>query len=631
MTKTFNNSEWIWKKNYNSDEYMEFYGEFSQENDEKIFLDVSADSVCNVYINHKLVFFKLCSDYPQYKIFDRIDITKYCQAKNQIRIFVWYYGEGNFTYYPSKPGLIFEVIQGNKLLLASNENILCRQDIRYKNEYKKMITLQLGYSFFFDNTVVNKTPFKKSTTVNKIKDLIKNPLSQLKCLKKSRFNIIKQDKNTILIDLQKEEFGFLSLSVFSPCEQTVIIAYGEHIVDGTVRKKIDARDFSVEIHLKKGVNDYTNAFRRIAGRYLEVKFLHEITVEYLGIIPIIYPTTVKPFNTKNDVLQKIYDTSVRTLQLCMHEHYEDCPWREQSMYVMDSRNQMLCGYYAFNEYEFARHNLVLISKGLNNDGLLELTFPSKNTPSIPFFNLTYPIAVNEYVKHTNDLTILNEVLPVIENIISYFTNRLTNENLLATLPYPYWNFYEWSEGSHNEQEIERKKEELYIPHFDLALNCIYILAVKNYCELTNNNVDLNKIRKAVYDNFFDKQSGLFFARKGESYYTELGNSLAILADIVSNTHTKHIAEQLIKENNDMIKITLSMTCFKYDALLKASDANGKFIIEDVIKTYSYMLNNGATSFWETIKGEADFNGAGSLCHGWSAMPVYYLNLLINRN
>ncbi len=43
------------------------------------------------------------------------------------------------------------------------------------------------------------------------------------------------------------------------------------------------------------------------------------------------------------ILQKIYDVSIYTLKCCMHEHYEDCPWREQALYTMDSRNQMLCG------------------------------------------------------------------------------------------------------------------------------------------------------------------------------------------------------------------------------------------------------------------------------------------------
>lgn len=36
-----------------------------------------------------------------------------------------------------------------------------------------------------------------------------------------------------------------------------------------------------------------------------------------------------------------------------------------------------------------------------------------------------------------------------------------------------------------------------------------------------------------------------------------------------------------------------------------------------------MLYSGATSFWETELGQADFDYAGSLCHGWSAIPAYF--------
>ena len=53
--------------------------------------------------------------------------------------------------------------------------------------------------------------------------------------------------------------------------------------------------------------------------------------------------------------------------------------------------------------------------------------------------------------------------------------------------------------------------------------------------------------------------------------------------------------------------------------------SGKHINEK--EKYKYMLDHDATSFWETIGGEKDFGGAGSLCHGWSAMPIYYFHLL----
>lgn len=36
----------------------------------------------------------------------------------------------------------------------------------------------------------------------------------------------------------------------------------------------------------------------------------------------------------------------------------------------------------------------------------------------------------------------------------------------------------------------------------------------------------------------------------------------------------------------------------------------------------------ATTVWETADGAVAFNNAGSLCHGWSAIPIYYYQLLL---
>ena len=82
-------------------------------------------------------------------------------------------------------------------------------------------------------------------------------------------------------------------------------------------------------------------------------------------------------------------------------------------------------------------------------------------------------------------------------------------------------------------------------------------------------------------------------------------------------------------NAEVIPATLSMACFRYDALLKADKERYKNVILDEIDSdCGYMLDCGATTFWETLKGEADFGGAGSLCHGWSAMAAYYYSILL---
>ena len=81
------------------------------------------------------------------------------------------------------------------------------------------------------------------------------------------------------------------------------------------------------------------------------------------------------------------------------------------------------------------------------------------------------------------------------------------------------------------------------------------------------------------------------------------------------------------KSGKLIPASLSCIGFVYDALIDFDSKNADFILEDIRKKYGYMLERGATSFWETMHGESAFSNAGSLCHGWSALPVYYLKKL----
>ncbi len=627
MEQVFTQSQWIWKRSAAAfDDYAEFTGHFSCDTAKNIYLNISADSNCNVYINGKLVFFKQFSDYPWYKLYDSMDVSKYCCKENEIRIAIWYYGKGNLSYYPDSSGLIFEITQGEQLLLSSGEHIKSRTDIRYKTGYGKEITTQLGFSFFYDNTVYNDLPWQDSVVVNKSKSMLRNPLKPLTLLEKTPFTVLRQDRHSALIDIGYEEAGFLDMELESSACQTVTIAYGEHIVDGGVRRIIGQRDFSVELRLKEGKNTYQNTFRRLAGRYLEIFYEQPVKIQYLGLLPVMYPVRQLPFTAKNELQQQIYDTSVRTLLLSMHEHYEDCPWREQALYVMDSRNQMLCGYHCFENSLYARQNLILMSKGVREDGLLEMTYPAKDTPAIPFFTLMYPQTVWEYVKYTGDESILPEVMPTVESIMEAFRRRISDNGLIANLPYPYWNFYEWSEGSDHENEIARKPDDPYQEQYDLILNCIYLLAEQYYSLLTGNKTDISKVKAQIHKTFYDPNAGMYCAGTLQrTLHTELGNSLAVLAGVAEADERDALLAKL-KAPNKMVKLTLSMLVFKYDALLLSDPQNKAFILQDIEKNYGKMLSAGATSFWETEKGESDFDGAGSLCHGWSAIAVYYFHL-----
>ena len=53
-----------------------------------------------------------------------------------------------------------------------------------------------------------------------------------------------------------------------------------------------------------------------------------------------------------------------------------------------------------------------------------------------------------------------------------------------------------------------------------------------------------------------------------------------------------------------------------------SKENYEFVIHDIEEQWTRMLRSNTDTFWETQKGADDFDYAGSLCHGWAAVPIY---------
>ena len=62
--------------------------------------------------------------------------------------------------------------------------------------------------------------------------------------------------------------------------------------------------------------------------------------------------------------------------------------------------------------------------------------------------------------------------------------------------------------------------------------------------------------------------------------------------------------------------------YVYDALMKADANNLEYVIKKIEKIWGAMIDKSCQTFWETELGADDFDGAGSLCHGWSAVPIY---------
>ena len=631
----FINAKWIWVENVsNPDTYGEFYDEFNWEQG-VVNCRISCDGDYTLFVNGQYVASNQYGDYEWYKVYDSINLTPYLKkGKNSLAVVVWHFGFDSQRYLKASPGLIFELASETKVLLASSEKTLARYSKAYKNGLRKLITRQLGYSFFYDSTeednwIESGQGFKNAVLVDKECTFIQRPAKKLELLECIHGVILSESKNHYVIDLGAERVGLACLSFISSISQKIRVDWGEDLQNGHVRRCIEHRDFSFEYIAKTGKNEYTNYMLRLGCRYLEIYTEEAIDIKYIGLIPQMYPVKEKEVQIYDELNKWIYDTSINTLKLCMMEHYVDTPWREQCLYVFDSRNQMLCGYYAFENgnADYVRANLKLISEDRRDDGLLAICYPCGADLTIPSFTLYYFAQVNEYLQYTGDITLVQEVYDKLISIIKVFIKNRKDGLVLKFEGENHWNFYDWSpclDGAlHGTEDA--------IP--DLMINLLFIFALKNLQEIDKKlgkafafNDVLQETRQRVRETFYHKDIGLYSMNVGGEEYTVLGNSLAVLLDLASNEEKIYICNKIT--SGELFECSLSMKIFKYDALLLANETGWKdYVLEEIRKDYKKMLDNGATSVWETIDGAPAFENAGSLCHGWTAIPIYYFNRL----
>lgn len=652
----FVNSRWIWgNDNAQTDEYCEFLDSFNfSGRGAKLY--ISADSNYAVYVNGSLAASLQYADFPYDKVYDEIDITDYVrQGKNVLAIRVWYYGIGTtHTYYPGDAGLIYSLYADEVLLCYSSSKTLSRISPAYISHKNKIITRQLGLGFTYDAGKADgwllgepseEYPFCPSVEANVWLDLrprtcLRTEFGEtLEGVPVTAVGVKPSVEGGMIFDLGKEGVGFICLSFESAGTEPVTVAFGEHLEDGHVRWQVGGRDFSFTYTPTVGQNYYMNPFRRFGCRYVEIipSGTAPSNVK-VSLRMVVYPLTVLPApSALSDIQRRIYECCVYTMQCCMHEHYEDCPWREQALYTMDSRNQMLTGYYAFGEYLFPRANLELIAADNRADGFLSICYPMINEKAIPSFSLHFITACEEYLRYSGDAEFIKKIYPKIKSVLDAFLTRMKDGALISPIAGKgMWNFYEWQPELDGVEQLSRGMTEENLEP-DIILNTLLSYALRRMANIEaalgiENDRDslIEKINNAINEHFYNDERGVYLNRRSRKTACKLGNALTILCGAAEGERARSIAKKLTED--ELTDASLSMQCFVYDALIEVDkEKYTPYIIDTIEKTYTPMVEYGNGTVWETEQGQADFDNAGSLCHGWSAIPVYYYHTLLGDN
>ncbi len=703
--KAFQRAAWIWRgEPAGRDEFCDFLDTVQiPEKKGRYYLHIASDSNYTAWLNGALSAFGQYADYPDYKVYDRVDITDFLSTgENRLVVTVWYYGIDSQTYQKGEAGLIYEITdEEGCVLAASGTHTRSRLSRDYVSGRGDLISGQLGPTYHADlrgddgfrtrgdegfaesrlvpeiSTDFHLRPNQKLILADRMPAAIcrtgafryttdapvasvnmqyaaissRYPQEMIRSgdLRFSAPTRLVSDSTEypgvfFIVDLGEESAGFLDIDFELPTDCRVDVGYGEHLKDGVCRTSV--RGFFCDVECRAGRNTYLHTFRRFGCRYIQF-FVHasEVTVHYAGLRPTLYPLKHKEYKSGNLLRDTIYKVCQNTLQQCLHEHYEDCPWREQALYTQDSRNQMLCGYYAFGETEAARASLELIAHGQREDGLLMLCYPAGLDFPIPSFSCMYPVQMDEYIRHSGDTSLAETYFSVLERILATFEKKLQPEGVIENFygPSPdgktgYWNFYEWTptlSGHFHEQERR----------LECPINCFYSLALQAMARIcdaigrpacaADHRRRAEKLNAAIGRFFYNPETKLFesFEKVHRGEYSVLTQSLAMLCGAARGLDTSVMIRVMASNGRDSAGLTvfpntLSMNAFRFDALLALDrEKYAPIILDEIDRDYLYMLRAGATTFWETIIGADDFGDAGSLCHGWSALPVYYYELL----
>lgn len=641
---------------------------------------VAADSDFIVWINDVEVARGQYPDYPHVKTFNRTCLAgKLFKGRNTIAILAYHMGHDCSVEVSGTAYAAAAVTDGDDILAATSPDWKCAAETGWRNGLETLRTSQLGYVSEFDSRVLpgwtaagyDDSDWKNAVAVEQDWTWRERPIPPCDAngytaavpVKSGTFRRGEEQPTAALnmyraqyyftpvmpasaggddgvfgiFDLGRESVGFLTFEVEAPEGAVIEYGYGEHLEDGIVRTYVGERNFADRYIAHEGLNRHELYFHRCGLRYIQINIGNlqgkTAKIARTGIRSWDYPRP-RPADFVCDDLSvpPLREAAVRTLELCMHEHFEDCPWREQSMYSYDARNQALYGYYVWGNYEFVRQSYQLMADSWQfgaDKHLMTLCAPSRFWITIPIYSFSWLNVARELYLYSGSRELFDRNRAMAEDILNDALSRMDPvSGVCHTGTDAYrWNFYEWSPGLDGDYRKGCPAGEYHAPY-----NLYLIEALESTAFLCGGETGAKyraaaqSLREAVHRTFWDPARQAYASKKNaQGFLPDYHDHTQYLALLNGVAPDETVRTAVLKTlfGRKLHYATLSALPYLVDAVMPLGPDARSYAAELIRTTYGDMIRAGATSLWETQDGAPAFCNAGSLCHGWSSLPIYY--------
>ena len=325
------------------------------------------------------------------------------------------------------------------------------------------------------------------------------------------------------------------------------------------------------------------------------------------------------FACDDPFVMRIQPLCARALQMCMHEHFFDCPYYEQQMYPGDSRVQYLVSGLFDTEDRLVRNAITIFDADRRENGMTAFNSPTRGTQEGFGFVCCMMMMHGDYAwQHANREWLRARAAGMNHTLMGAeaFTRP---DGLLGKTPG--WNFVDWvprwNGGVPPGGDGERPNAELNLQYL-MALRA----AVRTEEALGESALAAHwrgraqRLSKAIKAEFWKPARALFASTSDGRDFSEHAQCLALLCDVVTGDEAAACFKALA-ETPDLDRGTIYYKHYLFETFFRFGRPDLFF---------------GNLGFWRDCADwglatvlETPEIGSRSDCHGWGSHPLWHLH------
>ena len=339
-----------------------------------------------------------------------------------------------------------------------------------------------------------------------------------------------------------------------------------------------------------------------------------LEIRALGYRFTAYPYHVAAEFACSDVrLERIWRAALRTMRLCSHETFEDCPYYEQMQYAGDTMITSKLAMLTTGDCRLTKQALYHFDWSRLSDGLTQSRFPSRLVQIIPSWSLHWITCARDYVACSGDVAVLRDLLPGFRAVLDWFRRHGEADGLPAKLPY--WNITDWCPWWPRG----------VVPGSATGPTCIiaaqYIVALDEtagLCRLIGREreaaelaAEADALRVSLHARFWSEAEGLYFDRPGGPEISQYGNAWAVVCGAAGARERAILLKRFPHDE----KLAPGSFFWWHTGFRALADCGGYDRMPEFLGPWHESVEAGLDTFVE------ENSYWRSLCHAWSAHPA----------